>query len=356
MNKISEKAVWDELTPSEDENTSQTSFGQPAQPQMMFCYKCSQVIPANSAFCPWCQTELYVTCPKCSNKYSSQYPACNQCGTNREQYIEEQRRLKARQLEEQQKKKLEAQRIREEARRIKAEEDARKFEQERIMREREEEERKKRNLAEKRKREREELEKIRIKKENNWIKTTNEYKEVYLFLEELGSKYRSHNSKVYLWIFMPILLFFIAGIPFLEDYPPVILTIATVWIIYMFYGLFKWLIPLGEKYNVKRYRGITLSIKNPVSLKMIDNITKHTFSPNDVLSELVVQEYRNCGGEINIPNSQVIQPECKTDVQVPNKHHKYRCGHCGFSSTFIEIPSSCPICSAPSFVIEKIKD
>jgi hypothetical protein len=94
MNKISEKAVWDELTPSEDENTSPTSFGQPTQPQMMFCYNCSQVIPANSAFCPWCQTELFVTCPKCGNKYSSQYPSCYQCGTNREQYLNECRKIK----------------------------------------------------------------------------------------------------------------------------------------------------------------------------------------------------------------------------------------------------------------------
>lgn len=98
--KISEKAVWDELVPSEDEKTSSASFGQSAQAQMMFCYKCNQVIPANSAFCPWCQTELFVTCPKCGNKYSSQYPACNQCGTNREAYMQELKRLEAKRLEE----------------------------------------------------------------------------------------------------------------------------------------------------------------------------------------------------------------------------------------------------------------
>ena len=85
--KITEKAVWDELVPSDDEKIASASFGQPAQAQMMFCYKCNQVIPANSAFCPWCQTELFVTCPKCGNKYSSQYPACNQCGTNLKVYI-----------------------------------------------------------------------------------------------------------------------------------------------------------------------------------------------------------------------------------------------------------------------------
>ena len=93
--KISEKAVWDELVPSEDEKTSSASFGQSAQAQMMFCYKCNQVIPANSAFCPWCQTELFVTCPKCGHKYSSQYPACNQCGTDQKLYTLEQKRRKA---------------------------------------------------------------------------------------------------------------------------------------------------------------------------------------------------------------------------------------------------------------------
>ena len=92
--KITEKAVWDELVPSDDEKIASASFGQPAQAQMMFCYKCNQVIPANSAFCPWCQTELFVTCPKCGNKYSSQYPACNQCGTNLKVYMIEQERLK----------------------------------------------------------------------------------------------------------------------------------------------------------------------------------------------------------------------------------------------------------------------
>lgn len=98
--KISEKAVWDELVPSEDEKISSASFGQSAQAQMMFCYKCNQVIPANSAFCPWCQTELFVTCSKCGNKYSSQYPACNQCGTNREAYMQELKRLEAKRIEE----------------------------------------------------------------------------------------------------------------------------------------------------------------------------------------------------------------------------------------------------------------
>lgn len=101
MNKISEKAVWDELSPSGDEKISQASFGQPVQPQMMFCYNCNQVIPANSTFCPWCQINLFVTCPKCDNRYSSQYPSCNQCGTNLKVYMQEQERLRKQRLEKQ---------------------------------------------------------------------------------------------------------------------------------------------------------------------------------------------------------------------------------------------------------------
>ena len=53
------------------------------------CFACGEIIPADSKFCPYCSRELYVTCPKCGNKYSSQFPACNQCGTNREKFLEE---------------------------------------------------------------------------------------------------------------------------------------------------------------------------------------------------------------------------------------------------------------------------
>ena len=87
MNKISEKAVWDELVTSEDEKMSPTSFGQPALAQMMFCYKCNQIIPADARFCPWCQTELFVTCPKCEKKYSSQWNYCPFCGVNEAEYL-----------------------------------------------------------------------------------------------------------------------------------------------------------------------------------------------------------------------------------------------------------------------------
>ena len=98
----------------------------------MFCYKCSQVIPANSAFCPWCQAELFVSCPKCGSKYSSQYPSCNQCGTNRESYILEQQKLEARRIEEERRKEVKRQQLLEEQRRKEAENEARRREEERL--------------------------------------------------------------------------------------------------------------------------------------------------------------------------------------------------------------------------------
>ena len=52
------------------------------------CYACGEIIPSDSKFCPYCSQELYVKCPKCGHIYSSKYPACNQCGTNRVEYIE----------------------------------------------------------------------------------------------------------------------------------------------------------------------------------------------------------------------------------------------------------------------------
>lgn len=77
------------LIPS-DETTARSPQRQAqAQSQMMFCYKCNNVIPTDSKFCPHCGTELYVICPKCEVKYSSQYPICNQCGTNREEFLQE---------------------------------------------------------------------------------------------------------------------------------------------------------------------------------------------------------------------------------------------------------------------------
>ena len=90
-NKVSKKAIW-EGTISPDNDTPSIGTQMQTQPQRMFCYKCNQVIPGNSTFCPYCQVKLFTECPKCGVKYSSQYPACGQCGTNREEYLQMQRR------------------------------------------------------------------------------------------------------------------------------------------------------------------------------------------------------------------------------------------------------------------------
>ena len=93
-NKVSEKAVW-EGSISPDNNTPSIASQMQTQPQMLFCYKCNNVIPGNSTFCPYCQIKLIVECPKCGAKYSSQYPACNQSATNREEYIKTHRQEQA---------------------------------------------------------------------------------------------------------------------------------------------------------------------------------------------------------------------------------------------------------------------
>lgn len=85
-NKVSEKVIWEgSITPDNDTPSFATQMQN--QPQMMFCYKCNNVIPGNSNYCPYCQVKLFAECPKCGAKYSSQYPACSQCGTNREEYL-----------------------------------------------------------------------------------------------------------------------------------------------------------------------------------------------------------------------------------------------------------------------------
>ncbi|MBP3419090.1 MAG: hypothetical protein J6K74_00660 [Marinifilaceae bacterium] len=50
-----------------------------------------KINPPYSIFCPYCSIALYVKCPQCGVEYSSQYPACSLCGTNREAYYEQQR-------------------------------------------------------------------------------------------------------------------------------------------------------------------------------------------------------------------------------------------------------------------------
>ena len=54
----------------------------------MICYNCSNVIPADSLYCPCCGIKLYVDCPNCGHRYSSQYKICNHCGADRLRLLE----------------------------------------------------------------------------------------------------------------------------------------------------------------------------------------------------------------------------------------------------------------------------
>ena len=71
------------------------------------CYSCGEIIPSDSEYCPYCCKELYVVCPKCGHHYSSQFPACNKCGTNRSQYYRQLEAEKKAKEEEEKKSKQE---------------------------------------------------------------------------------------------------------------------------------------------------------------------------------------------------------------------------------------------------------
>lgn len=141
MNKVSEKAVWSGLVPSENITTTPIKEEQLTSPAQR-CYKCNAILPDTSDFCPSCGIKLYVSCPKCQLVYSSQYAFCRKCGTNREEYLKEQERLE------------EERKLAQEMKRIECK-------------------------AQKKKREEEE---VRIKAENEYIMKTAEYNEVYKFL------------------------------------------------------------------------------------------------------------------------------------------------------------------------------
>ena len=93
-------------------NTSHYDSSFNSSPNTMVCYSCGEIIPANSEYCPYCSKELYVMCPKCGQKYSSQFPACNKCGTNRKEYFKEQERIqKENERKEQERQEAERQKV-----------------------------------------------------------------------------------------------------------------------------------------------------------------------------------------------------------------------------------------------------
>lgn len=90
--------------PSHQENFAQSKI---KKVESMVCYACGEIIPTDSRFCPYCNKELYVTCPKCGCEYSSQYPICNKCGTNRVKYNEEQKQISIQKAKEEYQKRQE---------------------------------------------------------------------------------------------------------------------------------------------------------------------------------------------------------------------------------------------------------
>lgn len=177
QDKVSEKAIWEGSIPSEDGNTQFSPFQQ-SQPQMMFCYKCNNVIPGNSKYCPCCKLELFTTCPKCGAKYSSQYHICNQCGTDRDEYLQAQR------IEQEKKEAVEREmrRKKEVEERKRKEADAERERQEMLRRYEQEANKKKQKNA--------------YVAENNEITKTAEYKSAYSALKEIfANAFEMHNKK-----------------------------------------------------------------------------------------------------------------------------------------------------------------
>ena len=69
MNKISEKAVW-ENTEVEERISVTPNL------DVQFCYSCGMEIPPGSEFCPSCGIQLFLDCPKCKHKFLSKYAFC----------------------------------------------------------------------------------------------------------------------------------------------------------------------------------------------------------------------------------------------------------------------------------------
>ncbi len=158
-------------------NSSKQNVSGNGREQFMVCYKCANVIPVDSEYCPCCRTKLYEVCPKCGHRYSSQYKICNKCGTNKEEYIEEQREIERQQREEA-RQRQEAARKEEEARQ-------REIEEKRRQEQRWREESERRRRAEELKRQRDEAAKEAELKGK--ILQSDAYKEASNFINDMHS-------------------------------------------------------------------------------------------------------------------------------------------------------------------------
>lgn len=204
-NKVSDKVVWEEGVTSDNDfsptvSQPQSAFQPMSQPQMMFCYKCNNVIPSDSKYCPCCKIELYTVCPKCGVKYSSQYPICSQCGTDRQEYLHLQRK--------------EQERIE----RIKREE---RIKQEKLERERQEKERQER-LKQYAQQESERQQKEAYLAENKEIIKTAEYISLHSLFTNAFNAFNNKCSKmnrllwgsmilVWIYLFLDYLVFDLAN-------------------------------------------------------------------------------------------------------------------------------------------------
>ena len=181
---ISDKAIWEGSIPSEDEKTQVSPLIQ-SQPQMMFCYKCNNVIPGDSKYCPCCKVELFTTCPNCGKIYSSQYHICNKCGTDRNEYL----RLQKIERERQEEIERENQRQRERL--------------EREKQEREQQEKEYHKHCEARRREQREA----YARKKAQIMNTEEYQSTYSILREALKVYRRKYMMIIVLLIASFVLF-----------------------------------------------------------------------------------------------------------------------------------------------------
>lgn len=345
-NKISEKAVWENgITTDESDYTPLTQSIQTpvqSQPQMMFCYNCNQVIPANSAFCPWCQTELFTLCPKCGNKYSSQYPSCNQCGTNKKEYLLAQSLIAIQKKKEQEKKREQERIIAEERRRREAEVEKEK---------REQEEREKRRRE--RERELEHAKKMEELDEKRRIKATAEFREAYECMKYL----KDQNFKNKFWgvitsIFELIFCIF-GGFPFAIINEEVLKWGRGLSIIAVFLPIaliIIWISIPTKKGNVsKRHKSEDLKRRKFYWRKL-----KYKTISSEMSKSIIYRIITKQNIDWDDLETEVIKAYKFIYCNQHYKDHNYRCGQCGFSANFAKLPSECPLCHAPSICFEKL--
>lgn len=95
-----------------DESTN-AGYVQPEASGYTVCYHCGTLIPNGSKYCPQCKSQLLIECPNCKHICSTEFPACPNCGVDRNDYFEQLRKAQREQAEREQKEKEEKERERE---------------------------------------------------------------------------------------------------------------------------------------------------------------------------------------------------------------------------------------------------